>query len=190
MRLAIALAAAITLVACSSEDATMEATYVDAGGTETALEASVATDAHSTEDAAPESSQDAAETSTADTSTKPPVCAPGKQEYCACVGGKPGAQICKNDGSGWDPCECPEAPDAGVDANVVVDSGALDAGSDAETTFTCGTHTCQRVIHCVISEATIDYPGCCSALSECGGYQPALGCNNISFFELNHIKCH
>jgi hypothetical protein len=34
------------------------------------------------------------------------VCDPGAQAACACVGGGQGAQICREDGSGWDPCDC------------------------------------------------------------------------------------
>lgn len=186
MRLSIALATTITLAACSSEDATMSATYVDAGGIETASEASVATDAHPTEDAAPEASQDAAETSTVDTSTKPPVCAPGKQEYCACVGGKPGAQICKDDGSGWEPCECPEAPDAGVDAVAdtgAVDSGEPDAGADAAPkTIQCKDRTCNLEVRCTgPGNVVVSVPGCCTSLNTCGMRLPAqpLVCDDV-----------
>src|SRR5690606_1456953 len=39
----------------------------------------------------------------------PMVCAPGKVEACACPGGGMGAQACREDGSGWGPCECGDA---------------------------------------------------------------------------------
>ena len=36
------------------------------------------------------------------------VCTPGKSESCACVGGGQGAQTCKEDGSGYEECNCPD----------------------------------------------------------------------------------
>jgi len=33
-------------------------------------------------------------------------CVPGRQEACACPGGGAGAQACKQDGSGYEPCNC------------------------------------------------------------------------------------
>jgi len=37
------------------------------------------------------------------------VCEPGKQVDCACPGGSAGAQRCRDDGSGWEACICPDA---------------------------------------------------------------------------------
>lgn len=42
------------------------------------------------------------------TVSKEPICAPGKTEACACVGGlTQGVQSCNAEGSGWNVCECP-----------------------------------------------------------------------------------
>lgn len=63
------------------------------------------------------------------------VCAPGKQEACACPGGVEGAQRCRDDGNGWEGCVCPDAgvggaagSDGGTDAGAGGVAGA--AGSD------------------------------------------------------------
>lgn len=89
----------------------------------------------------------------------PPVCVPGAQVACACVGGAMGAQVCAADGRALGPCTCPTvdasastdavdavAPDAAVaedrpDAPSVADAphapdapdagGGRDAGCDA-----------------------------------------------------------
>lgn len=37
------------------------------------------------------------------------ACAPGKQEACACRGNQQGVQICRDDGSGFLPCDCGSA---------------------------------------------------------------------------------
>ena len=34
------------------------------------------------------------------------ACTPGKQELCLCLGGEQGVQTCRDDGSGFDACEC------------------------------------------------------------------------------------
>lgn len=75
------------------------------------------------------------------------VCSPGAQVACACVGGAAGAQVCRNDGSGYGACDCPDAggvvdagSDSGADAGVIdsgprdsgqTDAGASDVGVDA-----------------------------------------------------------
>ena len=40
-------------------------------------------------------------------STDRPTCDPGDQKECDCLGGVQGVQVCLQDGSGWDECECP-----------------------------------------------------------------------------------
>jgi len=71
------------------------------------------------------------------------ACSPGVQIACACVGGAEGAQRCKDDGSGWGECRCPDAStdapsdateDAGDAPADAVEESAEDAGADA----TCG----------------------------------------------------
>jgi len=42
-----------------------------------------------------------------------PVCVPGQQVGCACVGGAQGAQVCNSEGTGYGPCYCPPRPDGG-----------------------------------------------------------------------------
>lgn len=57
----------------------------------------------------------------------PMVCAPGKVEACPCPGGGQGAQACRDDGSGFEPCEC-SVGDGGSGGS----GGApADAGTDA-----------------------------------------------------------
>jgi len=58
------------------------------------------------------------------------VCEPGQQVECACPGGSAGAQRCRDDGSGWETCICPDAAvDASHDAPA---DGSIDVGADAD----------------------------------------------------------
>jgi len=61
------------------------------------------------------------------------VCAAGKQESCACFGGETGVQQCKDDGSGWGSCQCPDAgvPDANEPDSPEAD--APDVSDDVES---------------------------------------------------------
>lgn len=54
-----------------------------------------------------------AEPGTGGSSQPPPMCEPGRQVSCPCVGGEDGVQSCRDDGSGWTPCECPAPPETG-----------------------------------------------------------------------------
>lgn len=76
-----------------------------------------------------DSSPDAAVEASPDASDASPVCEAGKQASCACVGGAAGAQRCLDDGSGWGPCECPDAdqPDAELDSGEDADAEPSDA---------------------------------------------------------------
>lgn len=58
----------------------------------------------------------------------PPVCVPGRQESCACVGGAQGAQICNSNGTGFGPCACPR-PDAGSGGSGGNDGSGGSGGS-------------------------------------------------------------
>ena len=49
------------------------------------------------------------------------ACVPGMQSACACIGGVEGVQVCRDDGSGFDGCECPED---GGDASTTDDTDA------------------------------------------------------------------
>lgn len=73
----------------------------------------------------------------------PMVCAPGKVEACPCPGGGQGAQACRDDGSGFEPCECgggDDPADAGSDTSddVANGGGADPLPYDCETTYACG----------------------------------------------------
>ena len=57
------------------------------------------------------------------------VCAPGTTNICLCPGGETGAQSCKDDGSGYDPCQCGDAP---ADAGPAEDAEAPDATPEAD----------------------------------------------------------
>ncbi len=70
--------------------------------------------------------------------TTPMVCDPGRQVECACLGGDKGAQVCADDGSKFEPCQCPVEPEAGADAESesVKCSGTFDPGTVMSTV--CG----------------------------------------------------
>src|SRR5262245_1377684 len=44
-------------------------------------------------------------TSAASSSSGVKACVPGDQKGCDCIGGSKGAQICKDDGTGYGPCQ-------------------------------------------------------------------------------------
>lgn len=78
---------------------------------------------------------------TGDGSTGERVCAPGKVEACACPGGGQGAQACRQDGAGWEACECAAGDGGAGDGG----GGGVNNGGDpdplpydCETTFACG----------------------------------------------------
>jgi hypothetical protein len=87
------------------------------------------------------------ENSTPDASIK--VCAPGQQIECACPAGAKGAQACKDDGSGYERCDCNtgsggatsgDASDtstggASVDVTNVPDATAGDASGDIDASL-------------------------------------------------------
>jgi hypothetical protein len=78
-----------------------------------------------------------------DVATEAGACSPGVQIACACIGGAEGAQRCKDDGSGWGECLCPDAsPDAPSDATEDADDAPVDAVEesveDAGADATCG----------------------------------------------------
>lgn len=55
---------------------------------------------------------------------------PGAQVSCACVSGAQGAQVCKTDGTGYEPCQCPDAGAGGA-------AGAAGTGGTASGLGTC-----------------------------------------------------
>src|SRR5690606_20058839 len=73
----------------------------------------------------------------------PMVCAPGKVEVCPCPGGGQGAQACRQDGTGFEPCEC--APGDGGAGGAGGSGGAPDdAGPDAPPDTTGWRWWCMR----------------------------------------------
>lgn len=66
-----------------------------------------------------------------------PVCESGQQVECACPGGSAGAQRCRDDGSGWETCICPDAavdatPDAPADSTIEVGADAADSNETTD----------------------------------------------------------
>jgi hypothetical protein len=64
------------------------------------------------------------------------LCEPGAVKSCFCAIGEPqGERQCREDGSGWEPCDCPGLPDAGApggDAGELADAAVdVDAAVDA-----------------------------------------------------------
>lgn len=70
-------------------------------------------------------------TTTASTGAAP-LCVPGAQIECACLGGAKGVQVCRPDGSGYDACQGCDAPDG---------SGTGDMPTTADPTTTTTTTT-------------------------------------------------
>jgi hypothetical protein len=60
-----------------------------------------------------------------------PVCLPGQQVACACPGGLVGAQVCRDDGQGLDPCQCPDGGTPRDDTIVGNRDQELDTGADS-----------------------------------------------------------
>lgn len=66
------------------------------------------------------------------------MCEPGEQQECACPGGAQGAQACRDDGSGWEDCICPD-DDGGTDDGATSDGGSTgddDTGGGSTTSDT------------------------------------------------------
>ena len=64
----------------------------------------------------------------------PRACTPGGTQRCFGPGACPGAQACVPDGSGWGPCDCGPATDAGAagaGGAGAGDAGVTDGGQDA-----------------------------------------------------------
>lgn len=66
------------------------------------------------------------------------VCAPGTSGACNCTDGRPGAQVCNSDGSGFAACVC-----AGIDAGPRTDAAIVetDAGHPGPCDITPGTYS-------------------------------------------------
>ncbi|MFT3773220.1 MAG: hypothetical protein QM820_48190 [Minicystis sp.] len=70
------------------------------------------------------------------------VCIPGTSISCACVGGLTSAQVCKDDGKGYDACQC------GSSSSSSGTGGAASSSSSSGSMGTCGDGIQQPSDHC------------------------------------------
>lgn len=59
-----------------------------------------------------------------------PLCVPGLQQSCACLGGVQGYQVCNTNGTAWEPCVCPDGGGGAAGTGGTPDAGGT-AGNDA-----------------------------------------------------------
>jgi hypothetical protein len=71
----------------------------------------------------------------------PTGCTPGKTETCACVGGTMGVQTCKDDGRGFDECQCSTTTTSSG-------TGGASSSSSSGSMGTCGDGQIQPSDHC------------------------------------------
>lgn len=69
-------------------------------------------------------------------------CVPGATAECACIGGTTGVQVCKDDGRGYDTCQCPTTSSSSSSGT----GGA--SSSSSGTVNTCGDGVIQASDHC------------------------------------------
>ncbi len=101
------------------------------------------------------------------------TCEAGRQIPCACGGGEEGFQRCRDDGSGYEACQC-DGVDAGGDTgtgDAAADSGMTDSGSDSgadgdssvDSGADGGASSCDDGLVHVVGSAE------CASCSECAG---------------------
>ena len=78
------------------------------------------------------------------------VCAPGRQEACACPGGGQGAQVCNTEGTGYGAC-APCDANAGGSGGGGGEAGAPDCGTKGES---CEKRACCFGFSCSTVEKT------------------------------------
>jgi hypothetical protein len=86
------------------------------------------------------------------------ACTPGQQVECACPLGIEGAQACKEDGSGYEPCQCP------------LDDGTSGPGTgdiSGGTGSTCDEGDCLACQQCVYLDACADAADACVMSDGC-----------------------
>lgn len=72
----------------------------------------------------------------------PSGCTPGVQQACDCLGGTKGIQVCKDDGRGFETCQCPSSTTSSGTG------GATSSSSSSGTMGTCGDGMIQPSDHC------------------------------------------
>jgi hypothetical protein len=122
------------------------------------------------------------------------VCEAGRQLDCACGGGATGFQRCRDDGSGYDACEC-MATDAGGDA--MVDTSVADTSVDtgADTSAMCddgtmhdrSTPECTDCFNCAFASGfCATEAAACDADSDCEDFGV---CGSACFDEKDVDAC-
>jgi hypothetical protein len=96
------------------------------------------------------------------------TCTPGRQVACACPGGSDGAQVCRDDGTGLEPCQCPDAgggpPDASADREADASPEPADGpAADPEpppdaTAFDAATDTSPAIDNGLQADGVFDVP--------------------------------
>lgn len=109
-------------------------------------------------------------TQSTSTSTKPEVCAPGKQDSCPCPGGSTGVQKCNADGTAWGDC---------TGCSAAGGSGSGGAGGEGGAK-PCGDKVCA------------DDESCHTCEKDCGPCKPCLEapkCENVQIppAQMDHV---
>lgn len=118
------------------------------------------------------------------------VCAPGAQVACACPGGEDGAQRCRDDGTGWEACLCPDASvgphDASQDAELEAsEDGPVETGQDA-------ADEPDAVDYCPVEQARLlaCSNGCAACVNGlCNAECVAIKNNQLATWIFNYCYC-
>lgn len=111
------------------------------------------------------------------------VCVPGQQVECACPGGVPGAQACREDGGGFGPCECGTdegAPDESSTSGVAppTSSSSEGGGSSSDDASDTDPQACLDAANgdvcqeCICENCLAEHDACmadegCAAIEAC-----------------------
>ena len=82
--------------------------------------------------------------------SEPNACTPGQSASCGCIGGGVSSQVCRADGTGFEPCQCIGSPDGGM------------GSPDAAIGRVCGDGTCSA------GETCANCPADCPCAERCG----------------------
>lgn len=109
-----------------------------------------------------------------------PSCTPGETQQCFCPSGEEGAQVCKSDGSGFEPCNC-GAADAGLDADdgESPEDGGTDTSEPEDTSEEeeTGTGGCDDENACGGCQSLQAEPG--ESCGQCDGTWTCDGDNRV-----------